>query len=340
MAAVGVPVSFPDAPVRGVGGGVGGGRHHRGPNVKSADGSVIEMNYERGGGNGGFRAGGGSGNNNNNPRESESLDFLVRELKSKVKVSRSIWAHLPQTVCNEESMSEAAGGDGGAGGSASCWNGKERGRYSAPVVTENGLKAKLKNPEFPTPASSSDAAFNEAALKPHGVIQEQLVALKSMTGRLKAAYNGMDVTWPEVEPSLGGGGRGAAAADDELSFEGSGLYSGSGGGEGDDPEDDEPEEGSGPIFSGESPIPDPNPVGETPKPPSNPSFTPNKPPRKPAEKEPKPTKCRGKMIGKYCVVDVASTEGGAGRQSAPSFVSAAAASVLCFLLARLLAQPI
>ena len=73
----GVPVSFPDAPRGGHnarsatphGGGGGNGR----PRVKSADGSVIEMNYERGGGSdagnhAGFRGGASSGN-----RDTESL---------------------------------------------------------------------------------------------------------------------------------------------------------------------------------------------------------------------------------------------------------------------------
>ena len=226
----GVPVSFPDAPGNGAGPTRGGNGGSGRPRVKSADGSVIEMNYERGGGGNG----GGGGFRGGNHRDTESLDFLVREMKSKVKVSRSIWEHLPRTVCNDERMSDATGDGAGDG---SCWNGKERGAYHSPVVEEIGLKATLKNPEFP----SSDAAYNEASLKPHTVIQEQLVALKSMTQRLKDAYNGMDVKWPEKEPAIGGRGGGGGSA---------GLE-GSGSGDLEDDEDEEVEGGSG---SGDSAI--------------------------------------------------------------------------------------
>ena len=34
----------------------------------------------------------------------------------------------------------------GENGGDACWNGKERGRYEAPVVEASGLKATLKNP--------------------------------------------------------------------------------------------------------------------------------------------------------------------------------------------------
>ena len=315
----GVPVSFPDAPgangaaAASTRGGGGGGKR---PRVKSADGSVIEMNYERGNGGDSFRVGVNGGH-----RDTESLDFLVREMKSKVKVSRSIWAHLPQTVCNDERMSDASVDGGVHGEGGGCWNGKERGPYHSPVVEESGLKAALKNPEFP-----SDAAYNEASLKPHTVIQEQLVALKSMTQRLKDAYNGMDVKWPEKEPEIGGRGG--------FSFEGSGS--------GDDGVDDDDEDGEweGGSGSGDSTIDSSHPTdffppgrpagngggrnGQTDRGRDSPAF-----PAKPQAggqdgtgvRKPTTTKCKGKMVGKYCVMEGASTGNGA-RGTRPASLSA------------------
>ncbi|XP_045507782.1 glypican-4 [Colias croceus] len=127
-----------------------------------------------------------------------ALERLVRETRARVRSSRRYWAHLPALLCASASIT-----------SAPCFNGTHVAAYTA-IAAGDGSTALASNPEVRgTPPPSS-------------VARTQLDSLKTLTARLKDAYNGVEVQWKDSAEDL-------QAAETNLDlFESAGSGSGSG----------------------------------------------------------------------------------------------------------------
>ncbi|XP_032516250.1 glypican-6 [Danaus plexippus] len=136
------------------------------------------------------------------------LEKLVRETRSRVRASRRYWLHLPALLCATASVTTAP-----------CYNGSHVASYTS-IAAGDGSAALASNPEVrsppPPPPPASDAS--------------PLEALRSLTGRLKDAYNGVEVHWMDTAEDL----QSAAASQSEFIDNG-----GSGSGSGDDTDDTE-----------------------------------------------------------------------------------------------------
>jgi hypothetical protein len=113
-----------------------------------------------------------------------NLDTLVNDIMVKVKDTKGFWTKLPSILCRNPEV-----GSGKEAVEENCWNGRDRGYYQHKVVGD-GLAAQDGNPEVEVDVSRPDIAINE-----------QIFALKLVTSKLEAAYNGHSVEWPHYEPS-------------------------------------------------------------------------------------------------------------------------------------------
>jgi len=129
-----------------------GQNNNRGNNANSADG---------------FRASTGSSHGDTQP--SKSLEKLLREIRSKVKKSKTIWETLPRQVCNGISKDYS---------SQLCWNGT------------NAVK-----PDRNKTSEEPDIRGLMGKSAASGVVAEQVIILQQITEKLRASYNGLDVQW-------------------------------------------------------------------------------------------------------------------------------------------------
>lgn len=174
------------------------------------------------------------------PTAGTNLDTLVTDIMVTVKDTKGFWTKLPSILCQNPDV-----GSGKEPVEQNCWNGRDRGYYSNKVVGD-GLAAQESNPEVEVDISRPDVQINE-----------QIFALKLVTNKLDAAYNGHTVEWPHYEPKspndsgYGMGSGDCYESDDEDCF-GEGSSDGSGSQEGgvggspyDDDDSDSEDEGSG-----------------------------------------------------------------------------------------------
>uniref|UniRef100_A0A1B6FAD6 Glypican n=1 Tax=Cuerna arida TaxID=1464854 RepID=A0A1B6FAD6_9HEMI len=149
------------------------------------------------------------------------LERLVKDIRMRVKDTKQFWARLPYQTCN----SDPSVANGKV--NETCWNGQSIGSYTH-SVTGDGLSNQQNNPEVAVDVSRQNSLLNE-----------QIFALKTITSKLKNAYNGMDVEWIDIEE----------------------FSSGSGSGDGSEGDDTEEDSGSGMEFPTErnrpEPVPDP-----------------------------------------------------------------------------------
>ncbi|KAM3960138.1 glypican dally-like [Aphomia sociella] len=178
-----------------------------------------------------------------------ALEKLVRDTRSRLRSSRRYWLHLPAVLCSHTSTTTMP-----------CFNGTDVGSYTRSPAGE-GTEALASNPEVRGVVSPSSAEL----------LRTQHTALKTITGKLKDAYNGLEVQWlGEDHPQAS-----ASSRQDFIDSAGSGSGSGDDGTddtENIDDDDDYPDAGSG-----ESPPEDPTMVEEEERPAEVPEspFMPN-----------------------------------------------------------------
>uniref|UniRef100_A0A3Q3KSG4 Glypican-6-like n=2 Tax=Mastacembelus armatus TaxID=205130 RepID=A0A3Q3KSG4_9TELE len=121
-----------------------------------------------------------------------SLDRLVIDIKEKLKESKRFWSSLPDDICAKGKLTESD--------EEQCWNSHTKGRYFPEVVKE-GLTNQINNPEVDVDIT-----------RPDTLIRQQIMALRVMTNKLKNAYYGNDIYFPDSsdEGSTSGSGSGCS----------------------------------------------------------------------------------------------------------------------------------
>ncbi|KAG8230058.1 hypothetical protein J437_LFUL009642 [Ladona fulva] len=162
-------------------------------------------NFGRGRGRKGDRGGDRGGGSGGDP----TLEKLAKDIRQKIKDTKSFWTNLPYQICNDESVAANPAQE------ETCWNGTSKARYE-PDVTGHGISNQLNNPEVQVDIE-----------KPSSLLNEQIFALRMITSKLKNAYNGLDVDWIDYEESSdsgsgSGSGDGEEDTDDEDGLVGSG----------------------------------------------------------------------------------------------------------------------
>ncbi|XP_067852861.1 glypican-4-like [Heptranchias perlo] len=130
-----------------------------------------------------------------------SLDRLVTDVKEKLKKAKKFWSTLPFNMCSDNTSASVAEQD-------ECWNGSNKSRYTF-AVTGNGLASQLNNP-----------AVKVDITKPDMVIRRQIMVLRTMTNKVKNAYNGNDETFHDTSDESSGeeSGSGCFGLDCHLEF--------------------------------------------------------------------------------------------------------------------------
>lgn len=123
---------------------------------------------------------------------SSSLDKLVKDIRSKVKVFKRFWANLPYQMCNNERIASAD-----MKGENDCWNGLAKAKYESRIIGD-GVNNQKDNPEVNLDLSRTNSLLDQQVLK-----------LKEMTIKLKEAFNGQDVEWQDTDDMYGGSGSGS-----------------------------------------------------------------------------------------------------------------------------------
>ncbi|XP_058875281.1 glypican-6-like isoform X1 [Acipenser ruthenus] len=125
-----------------------------------------------------------------------NLDRLATDLKDKLKAMRRFWATLPDTLCNDERLSEDLSNQ------ERCWNGQSRGRY-LPGVTGEGLVNQINNPEVEV-----DIA------RPDSKTRQQILQLRTAANRLRHAQSGSDADFQDSSEDGSGSGLGERYSED------------------------------------------------------------------------------------------------------------------------------
>nr|CAD7603421.1 unnamed protein product [Timema genevievae] len=125
-----------------------------------------------------------------------------------VKDTKQFWSHMPYHICNNDNVAASPTKDD------SCWNGAMKARYE-PHIAGDGLMNQNSNPEVPVDVN-----------RPSTLLNEQLFTLRTITSKLKNAYNGQDVEWIDYEESSYGSGSGSGDGIDDTKddVEGSGNF--------------------------------------------------------------------------------------------------------------------
>uniref|UniRef100_A0A3Q3JSH6 Glypican 6a n=1 Tax=Monopterus albus TaxID=43700 RepID=A0A3Q3JSH6_MONAL len=122
-----------------------------------------------------------------------SLDRLVIDIKEKLKESKRFWSNLPDDICAKGKFTESD--------EEQCWNSHTKGRYFPEVVKE-GLTNQVNNPEVEVDIT-----------RPDTLIRQQIMALRVMTNKLKNAYNGNDIYFPDSSDEGSSSGSGSGCSD-------------------------------------------------------------------------------------------------------------------------------
>ncbi|XP_035390825.1 glypican-6a isoform X2 [Electrophorus electricus] len=123
-----------------------------------------------------------------------SLDRLVIDIKEKLKKAKRFWSALPEDMCTQERVSTPPE-------SEQCWNSHTKGRYF-PEVVKDGLTSQLSNPEVEVDIT-----------RPDTFIRQQIMALRVMTNKLRSAYNGNDILFPDSSDEGSGSGSGSGCTE-------------------------------------------------------------------------------------------------------------------------------
>ncbi|GCC19791.1 glypican-4 [Chiloscyllium punctatum] len=131
-----------------------------------------------------------------------SLDRLVTDVKEKLKKAKKFWSTLPHSLCSDNSSASVTEQN-------ECWNGSNKGRYTFAVMG-NGLASQLNNPDVKVDIT-----------KPDMMIRRQIMALRTMTSKVKNAYDGNDVTFRDTSDESSGeeSGSGCFGLDCQSEFE-------------------------------------------------------------------------------------------------------------------------
>ncbi|XP_041051519.1 glypican-4 [Carcharodon carcharias] len=131
-----------------------------------------------------------------------SLDRLVTDVKEKLKKAKKFWSTLPYSLCSDNSSA-------GVVEQNDCWNGSNKSRYTFAVIG-NGLANQLNNPDVKVDIT-----------KPDMVIRRQIMVLRTMTNKVKNAYDGNDVTFRDTSDESSGeeSGSGCFGLDCQSEFE-------------------------------------------------------------------------------------------------------------------------
>ncbi|KAM6985055.1 glypican-6-like [Aplochiton taeniatus] len=119
----------------------------------------------------------------------------VIDIKEKLKLSKKFWSRLPEDICVEDRVTA------GETNEEQCWNGHTKGRYF-PEVLKDGLTNQLNNPEVGVDIT-----------RPDTFIRQQIMALRVMTNKLKNAYNGNDIYFPDSSDEGSGSGSGSGCTE-------------------------------------------------------------------------------------------------------------------------------
>ncbi|KAL1449650.1 hypothetical protein WDU94_002135 [Cyamophila willieti] len=141
------------------------------------------------------KTGGETGNSSSN-----DLDKLIKDIRGRVRQTRNFWSKLPYQMCNENDYFSSGAQDD------NCWNGADRARYTTSIIGD-GLRNQARNPEVRVDTTRTNS-----------LLTEQSYALRTISTKLKTAYNGMDVEWidaPEESIILAGSGSGWGGPDDD-----------------------------------------------------------------------------------------------------------------------------
>ncbi|KAJ8735096.1 hypothetical protein PYW08_014346 [Mythimna loreyi] len=106
-----------------------------------------------------------------------ALEKLVRETRLRMRNTRLYWNHLPALLCTTTSVT-----------SSPCFNGTDVASYTLSAASE-GTAGLASNPEVRGAASPVAVAS----------VATQAEALRTLTARLKDAYNGVEVQWLDTE---------------------------------------------------------------------------------------------------------------------------------------------
>lgn len=116
------------------------------------------------------------------------IDKLVREIRQRVRDSRQFWVYLPYQLCNDGLTVPASN-------TKECWNGTHVDKYIYPVLSDN--EPQTLNPELRESGQKSQ------------IVKDSILALATISGRLRSAFNGQDIDWLDAEEVLGGSGSGS-----------------------------------------------------------------------------------------------------------------------------------
>uniref|UniRef100_A0A8D8U7X6 Glypican-4 n=2 Tax=Cacopsylla melanoneura TaxID=428564 RepID=A0A8D8U7X6_9HEMI len=171
---------------RRIGGGSGEEKKVEGKGEAGGEGGEGEKEKE----------GGEAGNSSSN-----ELDKLIKDIRGRVRQTRNFWSKLPYQMCNENDYFSSGAQDD------NCWNGADRARYTTSIIGD-GLHNQARNPEVRVDTTRHNS-----------LLSEQSYALRTISTKLKSAYNGMDVEWIDAPEEssilLAGSGSGWGGPDDD-----------------------------------------------------------------------------------------------------------------------------
>uniref|UniRef100_T1J8P2 Glypican-6 n=1 Tax=Strigamia maritima TaxID=126957 RepID=T1J8P2_STRMM len=141
-----------------------------------------ELNYDT------LKFGRHDGGASRNTAGGTNLNRVVRDIRNKVKVARNYWSNLPYQMCDKEHMAADPVAED------NCWNGLAKTKFE-PYKTGDGV-------------DSHSSEVDVEANKPNSLVNQQVLSLRMTTSKLKSAYSGMDVDWPDNDWNGSGSGSG------------------------------------------------------------------------------------------------------------------------------------
>ncbi|CAH0600178.1 unnamed protein product [Chrysodeixis includens] len=108
-----------------------------------------------------------------------ALEKLVRETRVRMRNTRRYWNHLPALLCTSTSITTSP-----------CFNGTDVASYTLNAASE-GTAGLASNPEVRVSSAAAVATVPGSSA--------QADALRTLTARLKDAYNGVEVQWLDTD---------------------------------------------------------------------------------------------------------------------------------------------
>ncbi|XP_026726636.1 glypican-6 [Trichoplusia ni] len=108
-----------------------------------------------------------------------ALEKLVRETRVRMRNTRRYWNHLPALLCTSTSVTTSP-----------CFNGTDVASYTLNAASE-GTAGLASNPEVRVSSAAAVATAPGSSA--------QADALRTLTARLKDAYNGVEVQWLDTD---------------------------------------------------------------------------------------------------------------------------------------------